>query len=75
MRNEADIKIENHECVTTINNYNYDTEADSETIQILINQFVILIYISRDAITILFIGCVTLIYDMRGLIIPIEHRQ
>ena len=75
MWNEADIKKENHECVTTINNYNYDTEADSETIQILINQFVILIYISRDAITILFIGCITLIYDMRGLILPYEHRQ
>ena len=42
MCNEADIKKENHECVTTINNY--DTEADSETIQIMINQFVILIY-------------------------------
>ena len=75
MWNEADIKKENHECVTTINNYNYDTEADSETIQILINQFVILIYISRDAITTLFSGCITLIYDMRGLIIPNEHRQ
>ena len=72
MRNEAHIKKEDHECVTTTNNYDWvrfrnDTNPDQSDCRSYI--------FFRDSRSILVIGCIPLIDDMRGLNLPNIHRQ